>query len=166
MNVKKLLAVAAVVGCAATPALVEAAGVQVDASANIAQAIAITKGSDLAFGTIIPSATAPGTVAISQAGVRTTTGVTGVPGGTITAATFTINGENNASYSLTIPATVTLSSGGDSMTATLNPSLDPNQSQTMGSSATALNVGASLAVGQNQAAGAYTAQFNVTVAYN
>lgn len=166
MNVSKLFSAAALVGLVTAPALVEASSVSVDASANIAAALQISKTSDLAFGTIIPSSTSAGSVVIAQGGTRTTNAVTGVPGGTVSAATFTISGEENATYSLTMPTTVALSGPGANMTATLDPSLDPNASQTMGSSDTTLNVGASLAVGQNQTSGAYTGSFNVTVAYN
>jgi hypothetical protein len=140
-----------------------------NAKANIITPITLVQvaGADLNFGDVIPGA-AIGTVTVSPTSVRTSGG--GVALGNaagVGAAGFTVGGANNATYAITLPSTaVTISSGANSMTVTgltSSPALTGTLSAT---GSQALTVGGTLNVGINQAVGAYSGTFSVTVAYN
>jgi hypothetical protein len=139
------------------------------AKANIISPITLTKvvGADLNFGDVVPGATA-GTVVVTPAAVRTSTGGVSLGNGaTVAAAAFTVGGANNATYSITLPAgPVTITGPTSTMTVDTFTS-NPSGTGTIGATGTQLlNVGGTLNVGINQAIGAYTGTFNVTVAYN
>jgi hypothetical protein len=161
------LAIAAVALSLATGAFAQASA-NANATATIASTIGITKTADMNFGKML--AGTGGTVVLSTASGRTATGgvvlVAGTPA--VTAAAFTVTGEPNATYNVTIPTgNVTLTSGGSTMVAnafTSNPagtagSLNAGGTQT-------LMVGATLTVGNAQAVGTYSGSFDVSVAYN
>ncbi len=145
------------------------ASASASANATIITPIAIAQVADLNFGNIV-AGTATGTVTVDTGGNRTSsTGIT-LPNatlGTVNAAEFTVTGLADATYAITLPGSIDISTtGGETMTVTgftSNPSgtgtLAANGEQT-------LSVGATLNVGENQAAGDYTGTFNVTVAYN
>lgn len=121
--------------------------------------------SNLALGRFI--AAGGGTVVVNPAGVRSTTGVIPLPGGTISAAGFSLSATGNGKAlrwtTITLPSSATLASGSASMTLdafTSNPSGTFN-----GSTLTQLAVGATLNVSPNQPAGSYTGTFSVTVNY-
>ncbi len=130
--------------------------------------IAIEKTVDMNFGNVSVNATA-GTVVLAPAGTRTKTGGVTLPvvTGTVTAATFNVTGAGSSTYSITLPTTVTLSSGSNTMTATAFTST-PSGTGTLSAGAQTLSVGATLNVAANQAAGTYTSgtPFSVTVNYN
>jgi len=132
-----------------------------NASATVVQAISVVETTPLEFG-LFTSSGATGT--INQAGA-VTGGVTAVTGVTRTAAVFTVSGGGNASYSFALPNTATLSSGGNSMTATLSFA-SGNATRTLGSGSDSVTVNGSLAVAASQAVGAYNGIYTVTVAYN
>lgn len=141
------------------------------ASATIVTPISITRNVDLKFGNVAVQSATGGTVVLDTAGVRTPTDGVTLPAitGIVSAASFTIGGTANYAYGVTLPSSVTLNSGGNTMTAdvfTSNPSglggvLSAGGSQT-------LKVGATLNVAAAQAAGSYlsTTPFTVTVVYN
>jgi len=144
-----------------------------DASATILTPIEITNVSDMNFGNMAVDAT-PGTVVLTPAGTRTPSGgVTFLSAnpGTVTAASFTVTGLADATYSITLPSgSTTISNGTDNMTVdtwTSDPTtatggtLDPTGNQT-------LNVGATLTVPASSSSGVYTSgtPFEVTVNYN
>jgi hypothetical protein len=122
------------------------------ATATILTAISITKTVDMNFGNISVQAATGGTVILSTAGVRSTTGGVTLPatGGTVTAASFTIGGEGAYTYSVT---------------AFLS---NPSGTGTLTGGAQTLTVGATLTISAAQATGLYTSEtgFNVTVNYN
>ncbi len=140
------------------------------ASATIITPIAIANTTDMDFGNISVSAT-PGTVILSPAGARSTTGGVTLPAvtGTVTSAAFAVTGQASFTYSITVPAAATtITSGANTMTVdtwTSNPTptgtLDGTGSQT-------LSIGATLNVAAGQAAGTYISgtPFTVTVNYN
>lgn len=138
-------------------------------TATIVKPIAIVKAADLLFGKVVPG-TATGTVVMTAAGARSATGGATLFGqaSTSNAASFTVSGENSATYAITLPsAAVTLTSGVNTMTVgtfTSSPSATGALDVTSGNQT--LNVGGTLNVGANQAAGSYTGSFSVTVAYN
>jgi hypothetical protein len=145
---------------------VRAADATATASATIITPMSISKTADMNFGYLSVGASA-GTVVLAPAGTRTYTGgVTLLSGGTVTAAAFTVTGSGSMTYSITLPTSVTLTSSGNTMTANTFTST-PSGTGTLSSGSQALEVGATLNVGANQAAGAYTSSnFTVTVAYN
>ena len=141
---------------------------QTTATATIVGPLALTKVSDMNFGTIAVGAVA-GTVVLGTDNSRTPNNVTLVPPAAGIAASFTVAGEASRTFTITLPAnnTVSLISGANSMAANIfvhnagaNPALDV-------AGAAAFTVGATLSVAANQAAGSYTsATFPVTVNYN
>jgi hypothetical protein len=135
-----------------------------NANARILTPIAIAKVSDLNFGSLV--STTGGTVTVSPAGAATpSAGVTIVTPGSVSAATFNVTGEPSTAYTITLPTSITISNGAQTMavdTFTSNPggtgALSPAGTQL-------LAVGGKLTVGVAQATGSYTGTFNVTVAY-
>ncbi len=139
------------------------------ASATIITPIAISKTVDMNFGNVAVSAVA-GTVVITPAGVRTKTGGVTLPvvAGTISAASFTVTGLGSYTYTITLPSTpLTISNGANAMTVNAFTST-PSGTGILSGGSQVLNVGATLNVGVNQAAGLYTSAtpFSVTVNYN
>jgi len=140
-----------------------------NASATIITPIAIANTADMDFGNVAVNAT-PGTVVLTPAAARSTTGGCTLPAvtGTVAAAAFTVTGLADATYSITLPAAaLTITSGANTMTVdTWTSSPTPTGTLTGGSEN--LTVGATLNVAGSQAPGTYTsaAPFTVTVNYN
>lgn len=138
-----------------------------DAAANILEIIQISKEQDLHFGDIVPS-NAAGTVTVSSTGGgRTGTGVTLFNQFTThSEAEFKVTGEENATYTITLPVdgAITLTGAGTPMDL---KDFEHNANELLnGSGEETFQVGATLEVGANQAAGLYEADFDVTVSYN
>ena len=172
-NITRIFATVAVValsGLATTSFGQATATAQADAHATIVTPISIVKVADMEFGNIAVGATG-GTVDLPTSGSRTSTGGVTLPAvtGTVNAASFTVSGQANYAYGVTLPASITIASGANSMTigsiisnpSTTNGVLSGTGSQT-------LSVGGTLTVGASQAAGSYStaATFPVTVVYN
>ena len=140
------------------------------ATATIVSPIAISKTVDMNFGNVAASA-ALGTVVLTPAGARSTTGGVTLPStvGTVTAASFTVTGTPGYTYAITLPAVaLTITSGAPSMTVDTWTS-NPTPTGTLVAGSSTLTVGATLYVGANQAAGVYgipAQTFTVTVNYN
>lgn len=140
---------------------------EASASAVIITPIDIAKEADLAFGNIIASASA-GTVTVDFANGRTQSGGATFPSvlGTITSAQFKVTGLSGVAYSITLPAdeAVKLTGAGDDMNLT---DFAHNATEVLdGSGEETFQVGATLQVNGNQAAGTYTGQFDAVVNYN
>ena len=137
-----------------------------NATARIITPIAITNTQGLAFGNIASSA-AIGTVTVTPAGVRTGTGgVTPSAIGTFNNAIYTATGENNATYSITLPSSINITSGSNTMVVNSFTSTPTPTGLLNGSGTQTINVGATLNVGANQATGNYAGTYDVTIAYN
>jgi hypothetical protein len=137
-----------------------------NASAAIVAAISISNTADLDFGQVVAGGSS-GTVVMSTAGSRSATGGTtlGSSAGS-GAASFTVSGDPNASYTITLPGSAVLSSDGDDMIIN-NFTSNPSGNGTIGGGGSqVLGVGATLQVGASQPAGSYSGSFNVTIAYN
>lgn len=135
-------------------------------TATVVTAIAITNSADLAFGKIVAGATA-GTVVMSTAGSRSATGGTKLGNaGSASAAAFSVTGETGATYSITLPASASLSDGATNTMVLDTFTSNPSGTGTLTGGSETVNVGGTLNVGAAQVAGAYTATFDVTVAYN
>lgn len=141
------------------------------ATATIVAPLSIARTVDMNFGNVSVDAT-PGTVVLTPAGGRSTTGGCALPSvtGTVTAASFDITGFAGTVYSITLPAgATTLNSGTDLMTVdTWQSSLTPTASRTLTTGAETLNVGATLHVGGGQPGGTYVSAtpFTVSINYN
>ncbi len=136
----------------------------IDVLATLLAPISISTGGDMDFGTMVTTGTA-GTVTVTPAGARSSVNVD-LLGGFSSAASFDVTGDGGANYSITLPSSATLSSGGNTMTvdtftddAGASPRLPAGGSETF-------NVGATLNVGATQASGTYSGAFSVTVNYN
>ena len=139
-----------------------------NATATIITPIAIAHVEHLNFGNIV-AGTGIGTVIVDTEGDRTKTGDVILPTatpGTFNAAEFTVTGLANATYAITLPGSIDISTtGGETMTVTDFTS-DPDGTGTLTNGTQTLYVGAKLTVLAAQASGEYTGTFNVTVAYN
>lgn len=126
--------------------------------------IAISNTQALAFGKF--AAGSGGSVTVTPGGARSASGgVVLLASGGGTAAQFSVTGDANATYTITLPDAVTLASGGNSMAVNTFVSSPANPGTLSGSGTQTLNVGATLTVGANQPAGDYTGSFAVTVNY-
>ncbi len=139
------------------------------ASATIVTPITIANTGNMNFGNVATSATA-GTVVLTPAGTRSKTGGVTLPvtGGTISAAHFNVTGTTGYTYAITLPTTdITAAFGAFSMIINAFTS-NPSATGVLAAGAQTINVGATLNVGINQAAGLYTTAtpFQVTVNYN
>jgi hypothetical protein len=136
--------------------------------------IAISKTTDMHFGTVASSGTA-GTVALDYADTRTPSGGASLPAGSTTqkTAVFAVTGEGTSGFSIAIPtAAITLTgSGGGSMTVD-NFVCDLGAAGTLVAGAKTLKVKATLNVPANSIAGTYlnnsgdASALFVTVNYN
>jgi hypothetical protein len=136
--------------------------------ATIVTPLSLVNRSDLAFGAIVPSASA-GTVTVdAYTEARTTSGGVTASGGTVSAAKF--DGLSTAPSHLKIDVpngSITLTRSGGTETMTVNNfELNGNKNDWVsGNDVFEFQVGARLNVGANQAAGTYVGTFNVTVNY-
>jgi hypothetical protein len=141
---------------------------QTTATATIVGPLALTKVSDMNFGTIAVTGTA-GTVVLGTDNSRTAVGPALVPPAAGVAASFTVSGEALRTFTITLPAngTVSLISGANTMAAnTFVHNGGANPALNAGGTA-AFTVGATLSVAAAQPAGVYTsANFPVTINYN
>tara|TARA_R110000824_G_scaffold400836_2_gene609500 strand:- start:578 stop:1069 length:492 start_codon:yes stop_codon:yes gene_type:complete len=138
-----------------------AATASATARANILQQVTVASdGSDLDFGTIVSGAAAS-TVSVSGGGRSCGAGI--VCSGAFSAAGFDVTGTDGETVSVASDPSVTLNSGTNSMTASIVSSVS---TMALTGGVGSFNVGGLLNVGANQADGAYTGTFNVTVNYN
>jgi len=140
------------------------------AKARIVTAISLTNVGELDFGSILQSTTA-GTVTVAPTAAGTVTTALQVGSGSAQSAEFTVSGSPNATYTISLPnSELTLDPTLPSNTTEIkvNPFtssvdlggvLDEYGSQT-------IYVGGTLNVPANPTADRYSAEFNVTVAYN
>lgn len=130
--------------------------------------ISISNTQALAFGKF--AAGSGGSVTVSPSGARSATGgAVLLSSSSGSAAQFTVSGDANFTYSISLPAngTVSLTNGGGQAISLNNFSSTPDaagQLSAVGSQT--LSIGATLNVGNNQAAGAYSGSFDVMVSYD
>lgn len=136
------------------------------ATATIVGPISIAKTVDMNFG-FVASSGALGTVILATDGSRGFTGgVTLLAGGIPAAASFTVTGNPGAAFTFSVPGSITLASGGNSMTVDTFVD-DAPANIPVGGTVTVL-LGATLDVDVNQPAGTYTniVDLIATVNYN
>ena len=157
----------------ATPALAQQASATAEARGTVLQPLTLSKFIDLDFGTVSGDPTVPGTVVVDVtdplAPARTQTGgVTLVPS-VWQPARFDGAGEPNRNVTVTVVPPASLSNGSATITVnslvldTCNCTTDTRVVD--GAGAFSVWVGGDFAIGANQAAGLYTANFDVTADY-
>lgn len=156
-----------VTAMASTWTQTQAATATATVDANIIMAISMTTRNGLSFGDISAGSTS-GTVILTSSGARTATGGTTVNTSTSgNPSTFDVQGEPNASFSITLPASVILSNSSSQTMTVDNFTSSPSPSGVLDSSGKqTLFVGATLNVSANQPFGSYSGQMSVTVDYN
>ena len=149
---------------------VEAASVSANANADIVAAIGITKDTDLDFGGVVGGTA--GNVVVASNGTRTCTTVTCADSGTVAAAAFSVTGGNNLGYAITLPSSLTITTG-DGVGTTKQMTVDTFTSSKAGETGTlsgsgtdTFTVGAKLTIATEDVNGAYTGSFTMTVDYN
>lgn len=171
-NLNRILAAGLLIAGVSTPALAQSSASQsTTASARIVQPISLTKNSDLAFGTIVKPTTSTNTITIDETtGSRSSTGAGDAALVTSTSgrAAYTVGGEGGQTFSITVPASITMASGANTIAVTLVPTATSGTlSGTIGSAGTAtFGVGGNFSLASTQASGNYTVSFSTTVAYN
>ena len=167
----KISVAAAALAALASPAYAQSsATASASSTTRIISPITLTKTADLAFGAIVKASTGNAVVTIGNG--ADTVNVTGTnaaaASGTISRAKYTVGGEGGQTFAITVPGTMTMSSGGDNITVNLTTAAATGTlSGSLGSAGTfALNVGGNFTIPAAQASGDYTGSFNVTVAYN
>ncbi len=144
-----------------------------DVGAKVLIPIGISKTADLNFGSFAVHASTAGTVVVTAGGVRSVTAGVGLLGGNadpVTAASFDVTGEASATYTISLPTTVTVTKSGGGATMTVNTfTSSPSATGTLNASGQqTVGVGATLNVAGGQTAGVYSIAngLSVTVAYN
>lgn len=128
-------------------------------AASSAEALGLTKNADLAFGDLsVSGVTGMGsTVTITPSGTRSSVGSVTLLTSTYGAASFSVTFSNiNHAYSIILPTSATLTSGGG-----FTMSVDTFTSS--GSASSSFTVGATLRVASTQMPGTYMGTFLVTV---
>lgn len=137
------------------------------ATANITRTMTVRTINGLFFGDLSSSPEA-GTLALSPGGIRTTTGgvtvnrvIKGSP------AAFDIQGDPNATYSITFPAAIIMTNGSPNSMVVDKFISSPEIAGVIDASGQqTLYVGGTLNVNSRQAFGTYSGEFDVTVDYH
>jgi hypothetical protein len=137
-----------------------------NANSQIAAAITLANTASLNFGNVVPGT--GGTVAISSTGVRTLTGGLVAAGGTTTASAFNVSGTPSTAYTITLPASASLTGPGAPMSVAFSAGqvTGGSLSRTLSAGGTdTFSSGGTLTVANAQTAGTYSGVFTMTVAY-
>jgi hypothetical protein len=171
------LPLAAAFALVAFPVLAQTPGNTANASASttatvISAEINITKQRDLNLGTIARPASGTFTVTLAPGGGRSGAGGSGgqVVGGAGATALFNVGGEENRDFTITTPASVTLTTGagGPNREVVFTPShaeTDNLGSGTAGFAVKQIEIHGTLAVPSTTEVGPYTSTLPVTVEY-
>lgn len=168
---KKITAIIAIVTLSIAFSATASAQVSASAptSATVVTPISILKTTNMSFGNVAVSSLG-GTVVLPATGTRTTTGGVTLPAtnGTVTAAQFTVSGQADYTYAITLPTTLTITKAVTNETMLVNAFTTPAATGTLTGGTQAFFVGATLNVSALQVAGLYenTTGFAVTVNYN
>lgn len=141
-----------------------AADVTGTATANVLAPLTITQATQMDFGDVAGDTASATTVVLTTAGA--TSSIDGAyTGGSPAAGGFDVTGGDNLAYNITLPASTTLTDGGNSMTVD-NFNHDAGGAPALnGSGNASFNVGATLNLGAAQPAGVYNGTYTVTVDY-
>lgn len=139
--------------------------VNAQASATVVAPVTLVKTADLLFGSVAPASFAPGTVTIYPAGGRISTNVVLSSMHLGNPASFYLTGNPGAGFSINLPSSITLTGPGNSMQLTTFTSSPASTGSFNASGNATINVGGTLTIGANQAAGVYSGSFSITVDY-
>jgi len=139
--------------------------------------VTISEGAALHFGTMSVKAATGGTCVLSSIGERTSTAGVNLSGQSpvATNAAYHVGGQSGTTYTLTLPATITVTeitgltaimTIGDLVARFNGTSADAVTSTLSAGGNDSFTVGGTLTVAAAQTAGEYAGTFNVTVAYN
>ncbi len=133
-----------------------------NAGAKVITPIMLMAWEEMEFGTIAPDALASGQVTVGPIAGRTcASNLTCLSA--YRAAKFSVTGQADALYAISIPSSITLSSGANTM---LVDTLIPTHTVgTLTNGYDEFMIGATLHVGANQSTGAYVGGYVVTVEY-
>ncbi len=161
------LALAAMAIAAVSAPIAHAVTADGTGTANIVAPLAISNSAGLRFGDIAPNVSAAGVVTIATDDTKTcAAALTCFTTSTTGAAAFTVSGFSGAAYDITVPATVQLDGQGPATGQSMSASLTGSKaSGTLVGGTDSFTVGGALTVGANQAVGAYSGTFTVTVEY-
>ena len=134
------------------------------AAVTIIAPIAVAKKSDLAFASVTAHPTNSGTVVVGTTG-SWICGKNLTCSGPVSASSFEVVGGANLGYAITLPTSVTLSSGAYNMTVDGFKSSPPTSGILAGDGKASIFVGATLHVGPNQPTGAYSGNFDISFQY-
>jgi hypothetical protein len=139
-------------------------------SARVITPITITQTVDMNFGNLVATA-AGGSIVLPTTGERSGDAaiLLGTQNGTVTAAQFTVTGEADYTYAITLPSAFNVSNEDLSATMEIGAFVSsPDGTGTLTSGTETLKVGATITLGTNQASGVYTnaSDLAVTVYYN
>ncbi len=134
------------------------------ATVRITKPLILTRNTHLDFGTVVVWGN--GTVTMTQAGVVSCTAATLTCDGVgASAANFSIQGTNNRTVQINVPATVTLANGSDNLTLVTDfPTTRLLNSSGVGNT-TDFGIGGSIALLETTPGGTYSAALPVTVQY-
>ena len=128
-----------------------------------AAATAISKTQDLRFGKFAGGSGKAGSVVISSSGGRSSSGAVILITSTFSPAGFTITGNGGKSYTLTLPASFTMSSGTNVMNVTALSASIPMTGLLPANGALPFTVGGTLTVVSTQKNSTYTGSMDVSV---
>ncbi len=134
------------------------------ATVTIIAPIAIAKKSDLAFASVTAHPTNAGTVVVGTTGGRIC-GKQLICSGPVAAGSFEVVGGANLGFSITLPTSVTLSSGASSMTVDGFKSSPAAAGVLAGNGKASIFVGATLHVGPNQPLDVYSGSIIINIDY-
>jgi len=169
MNIKNLTIVAgAAVALAMTAGLATKSAYATDGAATstvtVVAPLTISETQGIVFGSIAPSAAAGTATLDTSDGLTVSAALEALTGTAPKSGAFDLTGEGTSNYSISLPTSVTMTSGGDSMTLNgFGHSAGGTPSLSGGTGS--FTVGAVLNVDANQAAGTYSGPYTVTVNY-
>jgi hypothetical protein len=132
--------------------------------AAAALALVLTPNSSLSFGQIIATGS-PGIVTVTPEGMRSASDGAALASSLgVAAASFTVTGDPDASYGITLPPSATLSGRSSSMT--IDHFSISSGAGNLGAGMQVFSVGAELHVGASQLSAAYSGTYEISVAYN
>lgn len=135
-------------------------------SIRVDPVITLTKTTDLSFGDVF-AGPAAGTVVLSPAGARTTTGGLLLGNSSpVSAASLRVHGAAYATYAILLPASATLAGPSGTLMVSSFSSTPGSSGLLSAAGIQQLNIGGTLDVAANQPDGDYSGTFAVTVTYN